>query len=212
MTNSIVRDPDGRVTLTCQFCSATFRVAWSLRHQRFCSIKCGRRSLSPGSLDLTCQHCGGSFTVLRKRRAAKYCSNRCKGLARTDAARLHTLRKRDENGRYYSPDFPHGRCIACGEQYKPASGHQKLCAVCIPTKQARQRYRHYGITEPQWLALLAPFDGKCAICRKNEARYVDHDHATGRVRGGLCNHCNAGLHFMDDGEWMGRAASYLDGR
>lgn len=40
--------------------------------------------------------------------------------------------------------------------------------------------------------------------------HLDHDHATGRFRGWLCGHCNAGIGmFRDDPELMGLAIEYL---
>lgn len=62
-------------------------------------------------------------------------------------------------------------------------------------------------------------DGKCAICdkaihtEKTNGKYsapVDHDHATGIVRGLLCHNCNHGLgKFMDDASILLSAANYL---
>lgn len=50
---------------------------------------------------------------------------------------------------------------------------------------------------------------KCAIC-PNPGEVVDHDHATGLVRGKLCNHCNMGLgHFRDDVTLLASASDYL---
>lgn len=43
----------------------------------------------------------------------------------------------------------------------------------------------------RWLAI-----GQCEACRvpfKNGDGYIDHDHATGRIRGLLCNPCNLAL-------------------
>lgn len=61
--------------------------------------------------------------------------------------------------------------------------------------------------------------GACALCRQLETQTtrgtvrrlsVDHDHATGRVRGLLCSRCNLTLGRHDDDlAWFTRAAEYL---
>jgi hypothetical protein len=52
----------------------------------------------------------------------------------------------------------------------------------------------------------------CAICGEYPDRlHRDHDHKTGRARGGLCHHCNIGLGmFRDDIERLRAAIRYLD--
>jgi hypothetical protein len=71
--------------------------------------------------------------------------------------------------------------------------------------------RKYGLTLEAFDALLASQGGGCAICGKPDADNVDHDHATGRVRGILCFKCNVAIGLVD--EDSGRAlaaAAYLD--
>lgn len=68
--------------------------------------------------------------------------------------------------------------------------------------------RQYGITAEQYDTLLAAQGGVCAVCQRPETRAhksgelyelaVDHDHATGAVRGFLCGLCNQAIGFMDD--------------
>jgi len=82
--------------------------------------------------------------------------------------------------------------------------------------QREQRLlKDYGIDEATYEALLRSQGGVCAICRQPESQpqplCVDHDHATGRVRGLLCSACNAGLgHYGDDPNRLRAAATYLD--
>ena len=65
-------------------------------------------------------------------------------------------------------------------------------------------------------ALLDSQGGRCAICRTETAGgkggwHVDHDHATGRIRGLLCHGCNIALgYFRDDPDRLRAAMAYLE--
>lgn len=49
------------------------------------------------------------------------------------------------------------------------------------------------------MALYEDHDGCCEICGVASASlFIDHDHATGRVRGLLCSTCNSGIGFLRD--------------
>jgi hypothetical protein len=57
----------------------------------------------------------------------------------------------------------------------------------------------YGLSAEQYAAMLAQ---GCEICgsteRGRQGLAIDHDHATGVVRGTLCGPCNRGIGFFRD--------------
>ena len=75
--------------------------------------------------------------------------------------------------------------------------------------------RRFGITQADYDAILEMQRGGCAICGKPPGTislHVDHDHATGEVRGLLCVGCNNALgQFHDDRELLARASDYIGG-
>ena len=83
--------------------------------------------------------------------------------------------------------------------------------------------REYGITQDQYNLMMVYQSDRCAGCdtdqkgnqtNGNPHRYwaVDHDHATGEVRGLLCHSCNKSAGLMDDDPENLRAlADYLEG-
>jgi len=88
-----------------------------------------------------------------------------------------------------------------------------------PDKMRANTLRRHGITPDVYTEMLESQNGVCAICGEEQKRklrgkvlplHIDHDHATGKVRGLLCHHCNAGLgHFFDKPEVLSRAIAYL---
>lgn len=85
-------------------------------------------------------------------------------------------------------------------------------------KKASERYANkvrldlYGLTEEQFKKIDT---GNCAICGVHfsalrKRLHIDHDHATGKVRGMLCNKCNLGLgQFNDSVDLLKKAIGYL---
>ena len=90
------------------------------------------------------------------------------------------------------------------------------CRKCRSTAAHNERVKaKYGITAEAYQQLLDYQGGACAIClRPSRVRRlaVDHDHATGRVRGLLCRHCNYELlgWYKDDPAAFSRAINYLN--
>jgi hypothetical protein len=84
-------------------------------------------------------------------------------------------------------------------------------------KRAGKFRRKYGITIDEYNTLLAKQAGVCALCRHPTRRGtyggnldVDHDHATGKVRGLLCTSCNHALGVLGDNvEGLELALKYL---
>lgn len=62
--------------------------------------------------------------------------------------------------------------------------------------QPRSYAKKYGVPVEALAALFKAQEGKCGVCSKVLApwpdvrTHVDHDHATGEVRGFLCSACN----------------------
>lgn len=75
--------------------------------------------------------------------------------------------------------------------------------------------KQYGITVEQYNQMFVDQNGLCKICKNpkgsNEKNLsIDHCHTTGKVRGLLCNKCNAGLGFFkDDISILTEAIKYL---
>lgn len=71
------------------------------------------------------------------------------------------------------------------------------------------------------MEMLAKQDGVCAACGQPETKRssgkmvkmlaVDHDHATGKVRGLLCHNCNVALGYMEDNpDRMQKVLDYMN--
>lgn len=118
------------------------------------------------------------------------------------------------------------RCPVCHNR----RGREYYRTNLVRRENQRRSYilRKYGISIEQLEDLLSQQEGSCAICRRPwqecvsakrsryEARFlhhlcVDHDHATGRVRGLLCNACNTAIGmFEEDRSRFESAAEYLE--
>lgn len=115
-----------------------------------------------------------------------------------------------------------------------AENREKTRAACrewylrnreIQVKRSRDNYyekrlkyleKKYNLPVNGYEKLFAAQGGTCAICAamvpggRYEMFHVDHDHATGAVRGLLCNSCNHLLgNARDNVETLRAAAAYL---
>lgn len=91
--------------------------------------------------------------------------------------------------------------------------HEHKETIAVTSKKSRLK-KLYGLTLDDLARMLEGQDGKCLICGRRlgdiKRTYVDHDHATGAIRGLLCLHCNTGLgNFQDSPDILRKAAEYL---
>jgi hypothetical protein len=116
-------------------------------------------------------------------------------------------RSQEESERYFSKYFAQDRATT--------DGFYGRCRDCVSRHQRASRYGRD--CDPD--QLLEDQGNACGICRKEidfERRgskvlaYIDHDHATGRVRGVLCVSCNTSLGFVENPEWLAKALAYLE--
>lgn len=76
--------------------------------------------------------------------------------------------------------------------------------------------RNYGMTLEDYESLVTLHNGVCAICGEKPTKgrgkklHIDHDHATGKIRGLLCGQCNSALgNFKDNVAILKSAIKYL---
>lgn len=95
-----------------------------------------------------------------------------------------------------------------------ATGLHSWCRECQSAAARRRRASNpdgalrvkYRMEPGSFDRLYRQQDGRCAICQRKQKLGVDHDHATGAVRGLLCRKCNSGIGFFGDNEEMAMAA------
>ena len=138
------------------------------------------------------------------------------------AARRHYAKNREqlvEKARLYRETNPE-KYREILRRYREANreklrAQERLWAKANPEKRRAIEWRSQGIDPVAAARLLAEHDGHCAICRTTEpigGWHIDHDHATGHVRGVLCGNCNKGLGFFKDSSLnLSRAHGYLKG-
>jgi len=82
--------------------------------------------------------------------------------------------------------------------------------ACYKTKiLAYDIKRKYGLSGDDFNRLIDNQNGACAICERTDWNGkkpgVDHDHATGKIRGILCHNCNAALGHIKDNQKTAKA-------
>ena len=113
-------------------------------------------------------------------------------------------RKKSAQNALYKDRRAKGLCTECGDvaavQLRKGLAKGHLCAKHQEKSHARTLKRTYGLTEGQLAFLNSLRIEGCMICGKEEDPWyplaIDHDHATGQVRGLLCMRCNVNLDWV----------------
>ena len=167
----------------------------------FCSNR-----LRPDGLSIHCKACRKIFSkkAYEKRKDTVLPRERVQYRERSGDEKE---RDRATKKRYY--DKNKAAIQAWNENYRKANRDRV---------RANARRRHYAISEHDFNQLFSEQDERCSICCvqfdysiRHLSPCVDHDHATGAVRGLLCGNCNTGLGMLGDSEEnLMRAALYLE--
>ena len=104
----------------------------------------------------------------------------------------------------------HGRHSWC----KDCANQARRNRVRPDTPEQSRRWNlatRYGVTPERVEQTIAAQGGACAICCGEMKRpVIDHDHATGKVRGILCHPCNLKLHPLESWPHLAAATAYLE--
>jgi len=114
------------------------------------------------------------------------------------------------------------KCSCC-KLIKPARGFHKWalgpdklqnrCKSCNKENNLKVTLKKFGIPQEEYDQLQKDQNRLCAICFVDEGKTlcIDHNHATNKVRGLLCNKCNKGIGLLGDSvELIRSALNYLE--
>ena len=188
----------------CDFCSKDFTS--TTKATKFCSMKCNglniaakarkRKLLNIKYGKKICSRCGEikkltEFYTVRRCGSPSWCK-KC---------------KLDQNKKYAKNPEVAARKKAWRKKYNISTADLR--------KFSRMK-RIYGITFEEYMEMMNSQNGKCVICKdklimERRGIHIDHCHNTDKVRGLLCNNCNAGLGFFKENkESLRNAIQYLE--
>lgn len=127
----------------------------------------------------------------------------------------------------YKKGKPLFRCKECHNAWYRAyfSKNENMAKQTARAKRRKNelgpvafRVRQHGLTESEYYEMLGKYEGRCWICKSENATVIDHDHSCCKgstgcrncVRGVLCSPCNTMLGQADDDKnKLLRAVDYL---
>jgi hypothetical protein len=142
---------------------------------------------------------------------------------------VYMMRNKSKQEQTASPDkYPQGyfkdkACRKCTVLFSPTSPSELYCGDVCKDEALVDNYllRTYNIDMNMYRELLTLQNNVCGLCRQpgwTMAKHhklklvVDHDHATGKVRGLLCHNCNRALGLLQDNpEVIRRRADWVEG-
>ena len=150
------------------------------------------------------------LTKQRERNRDNYQRDPAKHRARADRWKAENPERYEKIQQAHQSNRRQERRVASAEWYR-ANRAEALASTRV------RKLARYGLTPETYQDLSESQGHVCAICgspygleSQKHPLYVDHCHKTGKVRGLLCSHCNAGLgHFRDNPELLMEAARYL---
>lgn len=180
----------------------------------------------PGRVTRACANCGETFETVQSqvdRGNGRYCKRDCWLEARRKreqqdgraCTKCKTWKPASEFGiNPQRPPLLRTQCNPCRREGE--WGRRRRDPERATSDRLKLTLAGHGLTIGDYEAMLTAQGGACSICTSTLAGngharlVVDHDHATGRVRGLLCNNCNIGLaNFRDDPTLLASAIRYL---
>lgn len=116
------------------------------------------------------------------------------------------------------------KCIGCGDDFIRTRAAQTYCSGrCWDRKERRRKAAkppRMQVSPTFYAQLVSTYGNACNICgaasggnSRGDRLAVDHDHATGMIRGLLCHRCNTAIGLLRDNRGLlEQAAKYLFAR
>ena len=168
-----------------------------------------RNRAQTDGLQNTCRDCGKE-------------ADKAKGIISKGEA-ISFVEKLTAEGIHYTCDCCGGEKLAEGFYHKRSRGKVSLVtSKCKGCQREYQRLKTFGVSPKVFDEMLAKQGNKCGVCgidhdqykstsHRNKCFAVDHCHATGDIRGLLCDKCNRALgYFKDSKKMLLSAIHYLE--